>query len=367
MTVAWTQSMTLGERAARHLARFQRAQAMKVATAVTRGGRRPEMSMPIGDRLVGLEPISAATLRDAQLHGWLKGAVAVAGLVPDSTREKWAARSGPGIGLPPGSGRIGDGRPGSGSGRGSGPPRAPGGLFDDSGGPDKPVIRFPQIERGHEFIAGLTPLLPADFENASEQARRTAFTVARAQTLAAVEAVQDAVADDIRQGGTLKGFRAVVDEALNHALSDSQSEAIYRTYVGRAYSAGQVAVLDDPSVRTSVPYLLYSATHDSRVRPEHLSMEQYVRGVGGPWGLDGTAIYRADDPIWDLFHPPWAWNCRCMVIPLNVANAAERGVREAQEWLRTGRPPAVPQFVQRPPFLPPPGWVPSGRALSLAA
>jgi hypothetical protein len=81
-------------------------------------------------------------------------------------------------------------------------------------------------------------------------------------------------------------------------------------------------------------------------------------------GLDGTAVYRRDDPVWDLFYPPWGWNCRCVVIPLSVEDAAARGVKEAMEWMRTGRPPVVPQYVNPPPFSIPKGWTPTGRRLT---
>jgi uncharacterized protein with gpF-like domain len=43
--------------------------------------------------------------------------------------------------------------------------------------------------------------------------------------------------------------------------------------------------------------LAYYATHDARVRDDHLAMETL--------GLDGTNIYRADDPIWREYLPPW--------------------------------------------------------------
>jgi hypothetical protein len=47
-----------------------------------------------------------------------------------------------------------------------------------------------------------------------------------------------------------------------------------------------------------------------------------------------------------------------------IEEAAELGVKEAKDWKRTGRPPAVPQFVKLPDFRPPAGWVPTGRKLT---
>lgn len=227
------------------------------------------------------------------------------------------------------------------------------------GGGNDPGVRLPAIEKAAEYLRTRIGFPPAEFDTLDADAKRVGFTVAGAAGDDAVEAVRRALADDVNSGGTLREFRAKVEDSLaGSAVSPKQVEAIYRTYVGRAYSAGQIAVLEHPLVRDEFPYLLYSATHDIRVRKEHLMMETL--------GLDGTAVYRADDPVWDLFYPPWAWNCRCVVIPLSVEDAAERGVREAQRWLRSGRPPDVPEFVPPLPFAPPPGWVPTGRRLAAA-
>jgi uncharacterized protein with gpF-like domain len=69
----------------------------------------------------------------------------------------------------------------------------------------------------------------------------------------------------------------------------------------------------------------YYATTDSRVRKNHLALEKL--------GLDGTNIYRADDPTWQRFRPPWDFQCRCSWVPITVEQAARRGVTEAKEWL----------------------------------
>ncbi|HYH63939.1 MAG TPA: phage minor head protein [Urbifossiella sp.] len=225
---------------------------------------------------------------------------------------------------------------------------------DPPGG--RPPVRFPQVERAAEFVRSRLATTPAEFARLDADAQRAAFTVAQAVTLDAVERVREAVADDVARGGTPKEFAAAVREAIGaSALADAQIEAMYRTHTARAYSAGQQDVLDHPLVTDEFPYLEYSATHDGRVRAEHLAMEQL--------GLDGTAVYRRDDPVWQRFYPPWGWQCRCIVIPLSVEDAAAKGVREAMKWLATGVPPASPSWVRPPPFDIPKGWVPTGRRL----
>ena len=212
-----------------------------------------------------------------------------------------------------------------------------------------PTIRLPMLDAAVADLQRRRILTPADYAVIDQDARRSAFTVARITSQQALRAVRSALVDDIQQGGTLRDFRKRVDAAIGGVLSPSQIETVYRTNAMQAYSAGQRAVLDHPMVADEFPYLEWVAIHVTRVDPTHLAMEKH--------GLDGTGIYRADDPIWRTHTPPIRWNCRCHLIPLSVADAAAKGVREAKRWLATGVPPTSPQWVSGPhPANPPAGW-----------
>jgi predicted RNA-binding Zn-ribbon protein involved in translation (DUF1610 family) len=102
--------------------------------------------------------------------------------------------------------------------------------------------------------------------------------------------------------------------------------------------------LDHPGVSGGIPYLQFSAVADDRTPKTHLALERL--------GLNGTGVYRRDDPFWLKFMPPLTDFCRCTVIPLTIRMAAEAGVKEAQEWLRSNHPPAQPEWVKLPPFDP---------------
>lgn len=73
-------------------------------------------------------------------------------------------------------------------------------------------------------------------------------------------------------------------------------------------------------------------------------------------GINGTAVYRRDDPVWREYQPPRHPNCRCGRMILTVHMAASRGIKEAEEWLRTGEAPSSPAWVTRPPVELPKGW-----------
>lgn len=240
------------------------------------------------------------------------------------------------------------------------PPRLPTSNWPVLRGDDlPPTSKLPKIEAAADYLRTRIDFTPEEFEQLDADAKQVGFTVARVASTDAVAAVRKALFEDITEGGTLAEFRRNVSEALDgSSLSEPQVEAIYRTHVARAYSAGQKRVLGAKLVSDEFPYVLYSATHDSRVRPDHLAMESL--------GLNGTAVYRADDPIWDHFYPPWAWNCRCTAIPLSIEDAAEYGVQEAIDWRDSGVAPQFPQWVPSPPFKLPKGWVPiSGRLHSV--
>jgi hypothetical protein len=92
------------------------------------------------------------------------------------------------------------------------------------------------------------------------------------------------------------------------------------------------------------PYVQMYPIQDSRTPTEHLALETS--------GLDGTGIYRRDDP----FLKPWwrlqsTWErkgrspCRCASNNLTVEAASRKGVSEAKQWHATGIPPTRPTWV----------------------
>lgn len=302
---------------ARAIAREVRRRVAGFARRLPRA-RRADIVRLVRQLLKRSEPVLAGAIRDGQILAWIE---ATTGQVEPVEQTK----------VTPAASRI--------------PPLSK--LFPEAGD----AVRLPAVEHAARYMIDKLDYLPSEFTALSRDAQQTGFTIARAASLDAIESVRKLLAEDVARGGTIKAFRTAVREAIDEsALADHQIETLYRTHVARAYSAGQQDVLDTPLVGGEFPYVEYTATHDGRVRPEHLAMEEL--------GLDGTAVYRSDDPTIRKFWPPWAFNCRCLVIPISIEDAAEKGVREAREWLRTGHPPAVPTFVKSPPFDLPKGWVP---------
>jgi hypothetical protein len=154
----------------------------------------------------------------------------------------------------------------------------------------------------------------------------------------------------------LKEFRGRVDEALGGSvLSDAHVENVLRTNTAVAYSQGLEKVATHEMVVDEFPFRENLPITDSRLTP--------LCEVISRSGLDGTAIYYYADPVWQKFRVPRHWNCRCGTGLLNLEDAAARGVKAAQLWLKTGEPPTHRLFVQHPPVELPKGWTPGGGEL----
>lgn len=218
-----------------------------------------------------------------------------------------------------------------------------------------PLVRFPAVEAAVADLLSRQAVTATQFAQLDDDARRAAFTVARVVTEDAVGEIQDAVTRHVGGGGTLRQFREEVGDVLTAAgLDDHHVEAIYRTQTGQARAAGMRAVLEHELIADEFPYVKYVPVFDGRTRHEHAEL--------GRLGLNGTGVYRRDDPVMIRYWPPWAWNCRCYAIPLTVEDAAAEGVQEARRWLATGVPPTRPEYVSDPGFKLPKGWpVPSPR------
>lgn len=280
--------------------------------------------------LRAVEPVLARVVSDSILAGWMTAARNTAReALPSPTTGEGES---PLFAFPPA------------------PPKPPSATIPTpAGGDPEPVVRFPAIEAGVRDLSARQVFTPAEYEALADDAKAAAFTVARATTRDAAEAVRAAIVEDVRDGGTLKEFRAKVRDAMgDSALSDAQVETVYRTQVGLAHATGLRDVLDHPLVSDEFPFVSWSATHDSRVRTHHLEMETN--------GLDGTSVYWIDDPTIQLLWPPFEWNCRCVVTPFGIEDAAAAGVKVARRWLETGNPPKVRRFVPMPSFRPPKGF-----------
>jgi SPP1 gp7 family putative phage head morphogenesis protein len=226
-------------------------------------------------------------------------------------------------------------------------------LFDMFG--DEPKLRFPLIEKAAEKLADRNIMTRSDWDAAERSAQERAFFITGDITRDTIAKVRDELVNDLSDGTSLRTFRERVSDVLERsAIGPARIETIYRTNVQTAFRDGRETLSNHPIVRGLFPYQAYLATHDARTRHEHRALEEL--------GLNGTNVYRTDDPFWDRFTPPIDYNCRCGKQPLTIEAAARKGVREAKEWLETGVAPYQPEWrYQDIPFTPKAGFGSRGR------
>lgn len=274
---------------------------------------RNDLIAAIRNGVQAFEPLLAEHLSDAVLAGWITGYDNVAAQFPlwlqkefsDSIRRR--------------------------------PPNDPPefnlfGMFER-----EPKLRLINVENAAKRLMEKGILTRPEFDAAEESAQRQAFTIAGGLGRDTIDRMRFMLNQELTQGPSLSGFENRVTEMLdNSPIGPGHLENVYRTNLQAAFRDGRETLRSNPIVASTFPYQAYIATHDGRTRHEHRELETL--------GLNGTNIYRSDDPFWDYFTPPWDYNCRCGVQLLTLEQAAARGVKEAQEWLRTGRAPINPEF-----------------------
>jgi SPP1 gp7 family putative phage head morphogenesis protein len=229
-------------------------------------------------------------------------------------------------------------------------------------------VRLPILEEAAERVRTARTMSIEEFHLLGENSRQAGFAITSDMGLESVAKIQSLLAENLASGADREAFLEEVDQAFEGGMpiSEAHLEMVFRNTTNTAWSDGAEASLAHELVVDEFPYRQYFATTDERVRKEHFALESI--------GLNGTGIYRADDPVWQLFRPPWSWNCRCSWAPLNVTMAARAGVREAKQWQAdamehkrlTGdamqralsiTAPNEPEHVPMPEFQPDPQWI----------
>lgn len=236
-------------------------------------------------------------------------------------------------------------------------------LFEPVGSPflnkaDGGKIVYPKLQEGARALLDRQIVTREQFDAMSLTAASSAFTVAELNCDRAIAKVRDTIARHVQDGGSLQEFKA--DEVMQRStMGPGHLENVYRTNIQGAFRDGQETVMSNPIVAGMFPYQAYHAIHDGRVRETHKALETL--------GLNGTNVYRRDDPFWDHFTPPWGYQCRCGTNALTIDAAAELGVKEAIAWRDSGSPPSEPEHrLEFIPFSPPPGFGARGGSLVIS-
>ena len=166
------------------------------------------------------------------------------------------------------------------------------------------------------FLKGKKALPVGIYKRLSSESRARAFTVSGYTSLVVLQEFLDCLTKAM-EGTTKEQFR----EGMNHFLQDHGYEAIdpwhsdniFRTNMQTAFCVGHYESMTDETVMKLRPYWRYRTAGDGHVRESHAVME--------------GRVYRADDPIWDIWYPPNGFRCRCMVVSLSKKQSERLGLK----------------------------------------
>lgn len=204
---------------------------------------------------------------------------------------------------------------------------------------------MPVVNAAARAVGNLRPLLDWIFHAADARTRQNAFTVTGLATQRALEAVQRSLVRAINtgQGQTTWMRQAVVRKALaTGPIGRAQANMIYRWNVGQGFHIGQRMILSDPIVGDNFPYVRVMVIVDSRL--SDICREMSHRGI------QGTSVFRRDDPAYVYNRSLRHIGCRCHDSPLTVRQAAELGIAEAIKWRDSGVPPTPHNLAHVPYF-----------------
>ena len=166
------------------------------------------------------------------------------------------------------------------------------------------------------FLKKKKTLTEDEYKLLDEESRAKAFTVSGYTSMEVLQTFLNELSDACEQGKTKKDFMDNMNDFLQRngytGLNPFKADVIFRTNMQTAYNAGHYKSMTDPTTMKLRPYWKYTTAGDGQVRETHAMME--------------GRIYRADDPIWDIWYPPNGFRCRCSVVSMTKAQVERSGV-----------------------------------------
>lgn len=170
-------------------------------------------------------------------------------------------------------------------------------------------------KEAYAFWKDKAPMSRRTFNRLAEDQRVKAFIVggmARADMLTALHrSIDTAIAAGQSMGAWKEGIADLFEKNGWKALKPWRLDNIFRTNIQTAYNVGRYRQMMD--VVEDRPYWQYSAVNDRKTRPSHRAMH--------------GKVFRADDPVWNIWYPINGFRCRCTVSSLSQRQVDARGIK----------------------------------------
>ena len=177
------------------------------------------------------------------------------------------------------------------------------------------------FEEAVEFLKTKTPLPSEVYGALADACKAKAFRVAGYTSIELLGKFLEALTEAVEQGMTKEAFQEdmnrFLDEQGYKGLNPWRADVIFRTNLQTAYNVGHYKAMTEDTAKKLRPYWQYKTAADGHVRESHAVME--------------GRVYRADDPIWDVWYPPNGFRCRCLVLSLSQAQVNARGLKVERE------------------------------------
>lgn len=194
--------------------------------------------------------------------------------------------------------------------------------FDSSD--TSPIVpRVPFEEAVDDLLAREPKLAESAVQVSNMYSREKVFSMAYATDKKVLARVQEYIGKTMAEGRTKVPPDEVIAEIGN--WTRAYADTVYRTNVSTAYNAGRFAQAKDPEVRKVIPAMRYMSLHDARTRPNH----EAAHGL----------IASQDDAIWNSYHPPLGYNCRCAAVFVSKYELERRGLLKGDGSVIRFEPP----------------------------
>jgi len=154
------------------------------------------------------------------------------------------------------------------------------------------------------------------FDTLVAEQRAQAFRIAGINKASLIRRAQAELAKGLRDGASLQDIRLrllnIFEDEGVQAPGLNHLRTIMRQNMLGVSSIARTRTLRHPAVVQAFPWWEYVTVQDSGVRPTHAALH--------------GRIFRADDPFWDSYDPPWEWGCRCSKIPVSRRRLKQMGI-----------------------------------------
>lgn len=172
-----------------------------------------------------------------------------------------------------------------------------------------------------EFLKRKKALSNEEYKELDNESRAKAFTVSGYTSAEILQAFLDCLQKAAVEGATKEQFQKEMEHFLAEhgyeGINPWKSDNIFRTNMQAAFGAGHYKSMTNETVMKMRPYWRYQTAGDGQVRESHAVME--------------GRVYRADDPIWDIWYPPNGFRCRCIVVSLSKRQVESMGLQVETE------------------------------------